>query len=276
VRATREKWLERQRRCWDFAASGCLELADWLEHHYKPITSTMLRLAPPPQGGRILDVACGTGGLTRVLAAHAAYVVGTDLAPEMVAAAERACEDLHNVAFEAIGAEDPVDTPRPFNAVYSRLGIMFCADVGLALQRIAEVVQPEGTLCIAVWGPASQNQWSEVPSRILIEHQGLNPPGPDDPSAFHMADPDAVRAALREAGWRTYAQEPVLVPGWEDGGPEQTWERLRATAGPIGALFERTPEDERPALRQRILSALAEVPSGGLTGLAWVHAARRS
>jgi SAM-dependent methyltransferase len=194
----------------------------------------------------------------------------------MVAAAERACEDLHNVAFEAIGAEDPVDTPRPFNAVYSRLGIMFCADVGLALQRIAEVVQPEGTLCIAVWGPASQNQWSEVPSRILIEHQGLNPPGPDDPSAFHMADPDAVRAALREAGWRTYAQEPVLVPGWEDGGPEQTWERLRATAGPIGALFERTPEDERPALRQRILSALAEVPSGGLTGLAWVHAARRS
>lgn len=268
-----DKWLELQRRCWNFAAAGCVELDEWLEHHYEPVTTEMLRLVPPPSGSA-LDVACGTGGLSRRLALSASEVVGIDLSAEMVLAAEESCGRFPNTRFRVQGADDPLEGIGPFDAAYSRFGLMFCADFPTALRNIRDVSQPGAGLAFSVWAPETQNQWSAAPTRVLLDYHHLNPATPTDPSAWRMADPEEVRTALIASGWSPMASEPVLVTGWEEGGPDVTWERLRKTAGPIGLLFERTPDEDRAALRARVVSAIAAVPPGGLTGNSWVHAAR--
>lgn len=270
MKTTPEKWLERQRKCWNFAAPGCSELESWLDHHYEPVTEAMLRMLPPVHG-RLLDVACGTGSLTRLLADQAEEVIGIDIAPEMILAAEERSGSYPNTRFRVQSADESIEDIGPFDGIYSRFGLMFAADCSTALENLALGSTPGSGICIAVWGTESENPWSEVVSRVLLEHHNLSPPAPTDPSAFRMADPEDVRSMFLAAGWRPEAQERVLVPGWDADGPELMWERLRKTAGPIGLLFERTPEEERAALRGRIIAAIAEVPTGGMTGLAWVH-----
>lgn len=52
-----------------------------------------------------LDVGCGIGRLTPVLAAHAERVVAIDMTPEMLAAAGRSCAGLDNVEFHRYEAQ---------------------------------------------------------------------------------------------------------------------------------------------------------------------------
>jgi SAM-dependent methyltransferase len=265
-----EKWLERQRRCWDYAAKGCAELGDWLEHHYEPVTQAMLRLAPPVPGGSAVELACGTGLLSRRLAQMTGSVLGLDISPEMIAHTRPA----PNVRYEGRSAEEPIEGK--FDRAYSRFGIMFCPDVPLVLRNVAAAVNPRGLFAFAVWGPASQNQWAEAVAGPLLRYHGLESPGPEDPNAFRLDDPAEVLMMLRSAGWSPIACEPVLVLGWGEGGPAMTWERLQKTAGPIGTLWERTPNEDRPNVEKEILAALDAIPPGGLTGVAWVYAAQKS
>src|SRR5690349_9641991 len=62
-----------------------------------PFTRSLLDLAPPEPGARVLDVACGTAVVARAAApavGAAGYVVAVDRSPAMIAATRlRAAED---------------------------------------------------------------------------------------------------------------------------------------------------------------------------------------
>jgi ubiquinone/menaquinone biosynthesis C-methylase UbiE len=61
-----------------------------------------LQEIPFPQGAQVLDVGCGTGVLTRVLASwpNVASVVGIDPAPALLGKARAAAADMPNVRFQ--------------------------------------------------------------------------------------------------------------------------------------------------------------------------------
>lgn len=67
-----------------------------------------MREIPFPPEAHILEVGCGTGVLTRVLAQRegVASVTGTDLAPSLVARATDAASGLENVSFQVADARD--------------------------------------------------------------------------------------------------------------------------------------------------------------------------
>jgi ubiquinone/menaquinone biosynthesis C-methylase UbiE len=92
-------------------------LADVLEKRGADAQQHAMRRAflqevPFPQDARVLDVGCGTGVLTRVLARwpNVASVVGVDPAPALLEKARVAAEDMPNVSFdEGDGRSLPFD-----------------------------------------------------------------------------------------------------------------------------------------------------------------------
>lgn len=103
------------------------------------------------RGQQVLDVACGTGALTRELAARVApggAVTGLDLNEGMLGVARRRTP---SVAWEHGEAEAlPFDEDR-FDAVTCQFGLMFFRDRKQAIREMLRVLRPGGRLAVAVW-----------------------------------------------------------------------------------------------------------------------------
>ena len=102
-------------------------------------------------GHRVLDVACGTGVLTRAAANRAGpggSVTGLDLARGMLAVAARLSPTLN---WQQGTAERLPFRDESFDAVVSQFGLMFVPNKVTALREMMRVLAPGGRLAVAVW-----------------------------------------------------------------------------------------------------------------------------
>jgi len=113
----------------------------------------MIELAQIRAGQRVLDIACGTGVVTRLLADRVGpggYVVGLDLSPVMLAAA-RARVNNANVEWREASAQSIPLPDSAFDAVVCQQGLQFFPDKAPALAEMLRVLVPGGRLALAVW-----------------------------------------------------------------------------------------------------------------------------
>src|SRR5262245_3530967 len=101
-------------------------------------------------GMRVLDVGSGTGAVAfhaAELVGRSGEVIGTDLAPEAVAAANKnaAASDLPYVTFRQ-GNPAEMNFDRPFDAIVGRYVLLFQADQTDMLRRLAKLLKPGGII----------------------------------------------------------------------------------------------------------------------------------
>ncbi|MBW3671313.1 MAG: methyltransferase domain-containing protein [Acidobacteria bacterium] len=102
-------------------------------------------------GQRVLDVACGTGVLSREAASRtgrADLVAGIDPAAGMLEVARQAAPTLE---WRQGVAESLPFPDQSFDSVVSQFGLMFFNDRKQALREMLRVLSPGGTLAVAVW-----------------------------------------------------------------------------------------------------------------------------
>lgn len=102
-------------------------------------------------GDRVLDVACGSGALTRAAADRSGqngFVVGLDMNPGMLSIAAKKAPD---VEWREGMAEELPWGDESFNAVVSQFGFMFFEDKPTALREMYCVLKTEGRMVIAVF-----------------------------------------------------------------------------------------------------------------------------
>ena len=127
--------------------------------------------------GRILEIGCGTGLLTRDIQLRwpAAELLVTDLSPEMLA--RTATGAFVAGTFLAMDGEAPPFEGEWFDLILSSLAFQWFDDLEEAIARLVKLLRPGGSLIFSTMGEGSFDQW-----RTAHKACGLTPGVPDYPS----------------------------------------------------------------------------------------------
>ena len=150
-------------------------------------------------GHRVLDVACGTGVLTREAGRRAGFsgaVTGLDLNPAMLAVAARLTPTLQ---WQQGNAEALPFPDQSFDAVVSQFGLMFVPDPVAALGEMMRVLEPGGRLAVAVWASLSETPAYAAEVR-LVERLAGPEAGAALRAPFALGDPARLAELFHAAG----------------------------------------------------------------------------
>jgi ubiquinone/menaquinone biosynthesis C-methylase UbiE len=118
----------------------------------------VVELAHPRPGERVVDVACGTGIVARIVAARVGptgSVAGVDLNPGMLSVARSVMlTDLPSAApiqWQEASADKLPFPGESFDIVYCQLGLQFFSDRPAALREMRRVLGPKGRIALMVW-----------------------------------------------------------------------------------------------------------------------------
>ncbi len=153
-----------------------------------PVTERPFSEAGITEGQRVLDLGCGAGDVSIILArlvGDAGEVIGIEQNPSMIALARKrsAASGLLNVTFLERDAQ-AMAFERRFDAVVGRLVLNHVRDSAAVLRSVASAVRPGGAVVIqeGAWGPtlaiaARLPLWSQLLSIICqtLVRSGHNP-----------------------------------------------------------------------------------------------------
>jgi ubiquinone/menaquinone biosynthesis C-methylase UbiE len=190
---------------WQAAAAAWHRWGPELERWLGEATELMLDLAGIGDGAQVLDVAAGAGGQTLAAARRAGAggsVLATDISQNILdyAAQEARAAGLANVATKRMDGEalDAVDAS--FDAVISRLGVIYLPDQERGLGEIHRVLRPGGRVAAIVYSTPARNAFFSIPVSIIRRRAGLPAPAPGLPGPFSLGDAGVLEAAYAKAG----------------------------------------------------------------------------
>jgi SAM-dependent methyltransferase len=202
---------------WDDAAGAWHRWGPTLHAWLGPATELMLDVAGIGPGSRVLDVAAGAGEQT-IVTAKRVGASGSVLATDISASILRFAEDearrhgLANVACRRMDGEQ-LDVPEAsFDAVISRVGLIYFPDRQKALAGMKRALKPGGRLAAVVYSTPERNQFFSIPVGIIRRRAGLGPPPPGQPGPFSLGGPGVLAAALAEAGFHDVTVTTVDAP----------------------------------------------------------------
>jgi SAM-dependent methyltransferase len=268
---------------WASVAPAWGEHADYADARGADITATMLRLSAPRPGERVLELACGPGGVgiaAARLVGPDGEVVLSDVAAEMtaIAAARAAALGLGNVRTSTLDLDDLAEPDQAYDVVLCREGLMFALDPARAVGEIRRVLRPGGRVALAVWGPRARNPWLGSMLDAGSAQLGAPVPPPGVPGPFSLDDPDRLARLLAGADLADAVVTEVPTP-LRAASFEEWWTRTSSLAGPLARRLAGLPERARQQLRARLAEAVRpyQTPAGlDFPGVSLLAAGRRA
>ena len=160
---------------------------------------------PPAAGSSVLDVGCGWGDTTAVLAklvGAEGKVVGVDIAPRFI---EQARERYPGCTFEVKDVEYESELGGPYDAVYARFGTMFFVNPVKGFKNMAGCLKPGGQMHIVVWRKRQDNPVFYTAQQVAERHIAEEDKSKDEvtcgPGPFANAGADMMSDILMKAGF---------------------------------------------------------------------------
>jgi len=251
---------------WSAVAPAWGEHADFIDARGAGVTGRLLELAAPSPGERVLELACGAGGLglaAAELVAPGGEAVLSDVAPEMLTEADAriAARGIANATTLRLDLEQIDQPDAAYDVVVSREGLMFALDPAAAVAEIARVLRSGGRVAVAVWGPREQNPWLGIVLDAVSAQTGAPVPPPGIPGPFALSDSERLAGLFTAAGLDAVAVEqlavPLRAPSFED-----WWVRTTALAGPLSQRLAQLPAGAQAALRALVEQSAARYHDG--------------
>lgn len=224
---------------------------------FGPWAEDLLALATPKPGERVLDVACGTGVVARLVAQRvgpSGTVVGFDLNPGMLAVAhtlpapQGAQIEWREGDVSAIPFSDAT-----FDLALCQQGLQFFPDRPAALREIRRVLVPRGRLALSVWRPMQHSPGfaalAMALGRCIAPEAAAIMQNP-----FALGSAEELRTLLTGAGFGDVVLRPA-VKALRFPSPEE-FVRLYVAATPLAGVVAQANDDARAALIAEVSAAL--------------------
>jgi ubiquinone/menaquinone biosynthesis C-methylase UbiE len=212
-----EQYKRTTRQQWQDAAEAWHRWGPTIEDWLGAATEQMLDAAGVTAGSRVLDVAAGAGGQSIAAARRAGptgEVLATDISPAILeyAAKAAASAGLTNIATQEVDGESLGVPEGSFDAVISRVGLIYFPDQQAALAGMRAALRTGGRFSSIVYSTADRNAFFSIPVGIIRRRAELPPPAPGQPGPFSLGGPGVAEEAYTKAGFRDVSVTVVPSP----------------------------------------------------------------
>lgn len=217
---------------------------------FTPWADDFVQRAALKQGERVLDVACGTGVVARLMAPHVGAtgkVVALDIAAGRLAvgrslpAPERAEIEWREGDVSSL----PFDKAS-FDLVCCHQGLQFFPDRLAALQEMSRVLTPGGRLLLSVWRSIEHHPDAVAMVEALEKH--VSREASDFRRAiFSLGEAEAIENLLGDAGYRDVVILPMVKKLRFPSAAAFTMRYISAV-GPLSRMVSEADDNARDAL----------------------------
>jgi ubiquinone/menaquinone biosynthesis C-methylase UbiE len=224
---------------------------------FQPWAPVLLDATGIVEGSAVLDVACGTGVVTRALSQRVGpdgRVVGLDFSPAMIAVAESV--PIFGGAsiewVEASAQEMPFEIGE-FDTVVCQQGFQFFPEKDAAAAEIYRVLKQGGTLGLAIWDNLQKNKLFLLMDESANHHVGASP----FTSPFGYSEQEPIRRVLSNAGFSDIAIESRSQIVEAESGADYISVNIEGAAAVLPELKAMSPQ-ERTELINKMTDDLNE------------------
>lgn len=203
----------------------------------------------------ILEIACGTGRVTRHLAEKIppeGKLVATDLNPGMI---EVAKSQIHSdkIEWKVVNAQDLPFEDESFDHVICQFGVIFFPDKVQSFREAQRVLKKGGSYIFNVWESVERNPRIDTMWKVIAEVFTNEPPEFFQKGPHSFNDKNEIDRMLRNAGFDDVRIETVvktshytgpddLIKGFADGSPLSSY--LQEKDENLQAWFRMRLEEE--------------------------------
>lgn len=202
----------------------------------------------------ILEIACGTGQVTRLLRAKlpGARIVATDLNPSMIDVAKKIVSEQDKIEWMLADAQVIPFDENSFDAIICQFGLMFVPDKQRAVNEAYRVLKPGGRFIFSTWDTIQNNSINNITQEIV------NSFFDGDPVTFwevpfSMYNPQELEKLMANAGFKNISVQNVLRQGYSPSVHDATTGITVGSPAHL-SIMERGPE-KLPEIQNKVKEA---------------------
>lgn len=240
----------------------------FMGRYSRPLAREFADFADVRPGQVALDVGCGPGALTAVLAERLgpSSVCAIDPTEAFVADCRARLPEV-DVRLGR-GEDVPFEDAR-FDLALSQLVLHFVSDADEVTRQFRRVLRPGGIAAACVWDFEEGMQMLRLFWDAAL---AVRPDAPDEARTLRFGREGEIADLLGDGGFEDVTEKPLRVSsGYADF--DELWAGFLAGVGPAGAFCVSLDADEQAAVRGELYARIGE-PTGRFTLHAMARAAR--
>jgi len=224
-----------------------------------------------PQPETILEIACGTGRVTRLLQKTFpnARIIATDISNDMLTIARQLTTGT-NIDWQIADAQELPFDDHSFDLVIFQFGLMFVPDKQKALAETHRVLAPGGRLLLGTWDTLENNPAFDLADKVVKKYFPIDPPRFFH-APFSLHDDDQLITWAKDAGFTNVHASLVQLTAFSPSAADTAAGMLEGTL--MYATLNELAPGQLPIIKEDLTKALAqkfgEAPLVSPTG-AWV------
>ena len=220
--------------------------------------ATMAKIELSPSA-HVIDIACGTGALTREIASHlsgSGRIVGVELNETMInVARQNQPASNHIVEWYAADVCNIPCNDKSFDFGFIQQGLQFFPDKIAALKEVLRLLRPKGRLFLTCWRAVSP--FNRALADALHRHVG-EAAAAKAQAPFSFRDGNVIRSLFGDAGFETELHDAVIL--------ERRFDDLHAQvmALPIEADLRQAGDGVIETVITEVSAELSQYGKGGI------------